>query len=596
MLSTIKKKINDIKLRNKLLISFIFVVFIPVFIVGGFLTNELRQFALKDAKKQASANMERVKERTLEVMNVPLYISNNILFDQRLKQIVNTEYESIYEVVSSYREYNTFQNYRNIYNKEIVNIRFYMENSTLLNDWEIIPVDQQVQNSFWYTTVKEGKGLTSWLYLEDETNNDHKYLSLVRRVDFLEFDTNGVLVININTKALNLILSQESQPTMLVDDQNNIISTNQPDYLGKKLNTMISSKNILDGQTGIFQGNSEGEPTHIFVEAIPLENSLNKVRIVSIIADEDIVGNANRFRRMGVIVAAVSVCVALLLIYYISKLLSNRLIKLSEQINLVGKGNFNTRILIDGEDEIGQLSKQLELMVNNTRKLLNEVYESNRQKTLLERKQNEIKFKMMASQINPHFLFNALESIRMKAHINGEKEISQVVKLLGKLMRNSIEVGTGNVKLNSEMEVVRSYLEIQKFRHGDRLNYQLTIDTLSKNIPIPPLIIQPLVENAVIHGLENNECGGEVCVNTKMIEEGLLVDVTDNGIGISEEKQKAINILLNEQEEKEGIRIGLRNVHQRLQLRYGKITGLTIDSKEGIGTKISFIIPIEEEL
>ncbi|WP_307847792.1 sensor histidine kinase [Metabacillus bambusae] len=596
ILSTIKKKINDIKLRNKLLISFIFVVFIPVFIVGGFLTNELRQFALKDAKKQASANMERVKERTLEVMNVPLYISNNILFDQRLKQIVNTEYESIYEVVSSYREYNTFQNYRNIYNKEIVNIRFYMENSTLLNDWEIIPVDQQVQNSFWYTTVKEGKGLTSWLYLEDETNNDHKYLSLVRRVDFLEFDTNGVLVININTKALNLILSQESQPTMLVDDQNNIISTNQPDYLGKKLNTMISSKNILDGQTGIFQGNSEGEPTHIFVEAIPLENSLNKVRIVSIIADEDIVGNANRFRRMGVIVAAVSVCVALLLIYYISKLLSNRLIKLSEQINLVGKGNFNTRILIDGEDEIGQLSKQLELMVNNTRKLLNEVYESNRQKTLLERKQNEIKFKMMASQINPHFLFNALESIRMKAHINGEKEISQVVKLLGKLMRNSIEVGTGNVKLNSEMEVVRSYLEIQKFRHGDRLNYQLTIDTLSKNIPIPPLIIQPLVENAVIHGLENNECGGEVCVNTKMIEEGLLVDVTDNGIGISEEKQKAINILLNEQEEKEGIRIGLRNVHQRLQLRYGKITGLTIDSKEGIGTKISFIIPIEEEL
>ncbi|WP_338787093.1 sensor histidine kinase [Metabacillus sp. FJAT-53654] len=592
ILSTIMKKINDIKLRNKLLISFIFVVFIPVFIVGGFLTNELRQFALKDAKKQASANMERVKERTLEVMNVPLYISNNILFDQRLKQIVNTKYESIYEVVSSYRDYNTFQSYRNLYNKEIVNIRFYMENSTLLNDWEIIPVDQQIQYSFWYTIAKDGKGLTSWLYLEDETNNDHKYLSLVRRVDFLEYDTSGVLVINVNTKAFNLILSQESQPTMLVDDQNNIISTNQPGYLGKKLNTIINSKKILAGQTGIFQGNSEGQPTHIFVETIPLENSLNKVRIVSIITDEDIVGNANRFRRMGVIVAAISVCVALLLIYYISKLLSNRLIKLSEQISLVGKGNFNTRILIDGEDEIGQLSKQLELMVNNTRKLLNEVYESNRQKTLLERKQNEIKFKMMASQINPHFLFNALESIRMKAHISGEREIAQVVKLLGKLMRNSIEVGTGKVKLNSEMEVVHSYLEIQKFRHGDRLNYEITIDPLSKNIPIPPLIIQPLVENAVIHGLENKESGGEVSVHTKMKEEGLHVVVTDNGIGISEEKQEAICKLLNEQEEKEGIRIGLRNVHQRLQLTYGNITGLAIDSKEGIGTKISFIIPI----
>src|SRR5699024_11966484 len=92
--------------------------------------------------------------------------------------------------------------------------------------------------------------------------------------------------------------------------------------------------------------------------------------------------------------------------------------------------------------------------------------------TILERKQNEIKFKMMASQINPHFLFNALESIRMKAHLNGEQRIAYIVKLLGKLMRNSIEVGTGKVPLIDEIEVVRYYLEIQKFRFADRLSYR----------------------------------------------------------------------------------------------------------------------------
>jgi two-component system, sensor histidine kinase YesM len=280
-----------------------------------------------------------------------------------------------------------------------------------------------------------------------------------------------------------------------------------------------------------------------------------------------------------------------LLIYYISKLLSNRLIILSEQIKQVGNRNFNTRISIDGKDEIGQLSKQLDFMVNNTRKLLNEVYETNKQKTLLERKQNEIKFKMMASQINPHFLFNTLESIRMKAHINGQKEISQVVKLLGKLMRNSIEVGTGKVTLENELNVVQSYLQIQKFRYGDRLTYELQIDPLSKNVPIPPLIIQPIVENAVIHGLENSRSGGHVCVETKASEGGILVNITDNGVGINEKKQKAISKMLNEQSQHDEERIGLKNVHQRLQLTFGEKTGLSIDSKVDVGTKISFFIP-----
>ncbi|WP_054861173.1 HAMP domain-containing protein [Gracilibacillus sp. JCM 18860] len=124
---------------------------------------------------------------------------------------------------------------------------------------------------------------------------------------------------------------------------------------------------------------------------------------------------------MGATVVMISVSVALIIIYYLSKLLSNRLIILTKQINQVAKGNFETSIVIDGNDEIGMLSKQLDVMVSNTRNLLAEVYESNKQKRLLERRQNEIKFKMMASQINPHFLFNCLESIRMEAHYKGGK-------------------------------------------------------------------------------------------------------------------------------------------------------------------------------
>ena len=154
-----------------------------------------------------------------------------------------------------------------------------------------------------------------------------------------------------------------------------------------------------------------------------------------------------------------------------------------------------------------------------------------KQKVELESKQNQIKFKMMASQINPHFLFNALESIRMKAHMKGQSEISNVVRLLGKTMRKNLEAGQRNVTLHNEMDMVRCYLDIQKFRHEDRLKYELLIDPSAEQMPILPLIIQPLVENAVIHGLENREEGGIVRIKAELLDDQVHVEVIDNGLG-----------------------------------------------------------------
>jgi len=594
MLKTIKKKVNDLNIRHKLTISFILVVFIPIIIVGGYLTNELRQLALADAEDQTFQNMERVKERVIEVLNVPIYVSNNILHDEDLKDIVNADYQTIYDVVAAYRDYYVFSNYLRIYD-EITNIRFYMENPALLNNWQIIPPTNQIKNSIWYSTVKEGNGLTYWFYIEDETNRQQKFLSLVRKINFFDYQTSGVLVINVNTKQLNSVLSQESRPTMIVDEQNQIITSNQHDHHGKKLTEIVDYESPVNGSTGTIQGSIEGESTRIYIDEIPMEDSLNQLKVVSFISEESIAESAKTFSKIGFTVILISVSISLLFIYYLSKFLSNRILTLNEQVREVGKGNFNTKITIDGADEVGQVATQLQLMVDNTNQLLHKVHQSNERATLLERKQNQIKFKMMASQINPHFLFNALESIRMKAHLNGEKEISRIVKLLGKLMRNSIEVGTGKVKLIDEVEVVRYYLEIQKFRYVDRLSYELNIDSTTYNVFIPPLIIQPLVENAVIHALENSEDHVEVAVKANKVSEGLLIEVLDTGFGISKEKRIEINQSLNGSDEKEGDRIGLKNVHQRLQLLYGEKSGLRIKSELGTGTKVSFLIPTRRD-
>lgn len=565
-------------------------MFIPIVIVGGYLTNELRKQALEEAKDQTLLNMERVKKRTIELLNVPVYVSNNVLLDKDLKELVNADYQTIYDVVAAYHDYNVFSDYRRIFD-EITNIRLYMENPTLLNNWEIIPSSPQVKNTIWYSTVKNGKGLSYWFYMEDETNRQQKYLSLVRKIDFFDYETSAVLVINVNMEHLNSVLSQESTPTMIVDERNRIITSNQHGYHGKNLSDIVDTEYAMNGSMSTFQGNVGGERTQIYMDEIPIEDSLNQLKVVSFIPEKSIAESANYFSKIGLIVILISLSISLLFIYYLSKLLSNRILSLNKQVREVGKGNFDIEIMIDGADEVGQLAAQLQLMIDNTNQLLHQVHQSNEKTTLLERKQNEIKFKMMASQINPHFLFNALESIRMKAHLNGEKKIAQIVKLLGKLMRNSIEVGTGKVKLISEIEVVRYYLEIQKFRFEDRLSYELDIDFVAYHVLIPPLIIQPLVENAVIHALEDSEDEVEVTVKVKKIDEGVLIEVLDSGYGISEAKKLEINQSLNESDEDEGGRIGLKNVHQRLKLLYGEKSGLRIKSELGIGTEVSFLIP-----
>lgn len=178
--------------------------------------------------------MERVKERTLEVLKVPVYLADNISIDKRFIQLVNKEYQSVYDVVDAYWQYDTLKYYQDMYSSEISNIRFYMDNPTLLNNWEIIPVSKELKGKDWYQHAMSKDPTPHWLYLKDETKNNYYYLSLVRKITSSEFDTNGLLVINVNTKTLNRILSQESEPILLVDEKNHVIATNQKEFRGKK--------------------------------------------------------------------------------------------------------------------------------------------------------------------------------------------------------------------------------------------------------------------------------------------------------------------------------------------------------------------------
>ncbi len=583
-------RFKNMKIMHKMTLAFLLVVFIPTTFVGFFLTFKFRQAALENATLEVNNSVNRISKLTADILKVPDDISSYLLFDTRLEEVVNTRYNSVLDTVHAYNNYLDIKQYLQIYSTQIENIRLYIYNPTLLDNWCYIQPDENIKKTFWYKNAMDAVRFSLWYYFDDETKNNQKYLSLVRRIRFTTYNTNGVLVISLNRDYLCSMLSQEPFQVFIVDDNENIVATNQSDYLGKTLYDNRYTAVLSGKGAGTFEREIEGKSYRIITEELESPSSINGLKIISVFSIDNIVAQSNQILIQGLIITVFSALASGVLIYIVSYLLSKRIMKLSRHIRQVTKGDLDTKFVISGNDEAGQLSAQFNSMVESIKLLISEVKESNIQKNQLQIKQNELRLKMMASQIDPHFLFNALESIRMKALINGENEVSHITKVLGKLMRKKLEIHSREIPLRNELDMVRCYLEIEKYRYDERLDYEMAIDPESEKITVPALLIQPLVENAVHHGLANVDGKCLVSIKTEILENELHVWVNDNGEGMSEEKLKTVVLQLDEADTQED-HIGLNNVNMRIKLTYGEKYGLNITSRLHEGTQIHFFLP-----
>ncbi|WP_318627626.1 sensor histidine kinase [Paenibacillus polymyxa] len=584
------RMMNDMKLRKKMTLTFISVAVLPLLLCGLFLTGRLREIVIKNAFMQASNNVERVRNRTGELIKVPLDISYRLTNDSRMKMVASQKYNSYLEVIQAYRGYTDIRDYLQLY-KEISGIRVYVANPGALNNWEFIQPDDTITTADWYKEAIDQKGLAGWDLIKDERDGSD-YLSLIRSFSVDSLGRKGVLVMNVNKRQLNSILEQESFPTLIVDNRNQIVASNEVKLFGKNLSEIHADENILFNQEGSYNTFINGKASKVVIANLIPQNSWNGLRVISIFSVSEITRDANQVIWLGGIVITASLMFAVLLIYASASLLSRRLLRLSKHMTKVGAGSWETFLHIDGKDEVGILSRQFNALVSSVNNLVQEVQETNRQKNLVEQRQNEIKFKMLASQINPHFLFNSLESIRMEAHIRKQDDIAEAVWQLSTMLRSSLEAGNDKIPLRKELERVSCYLDLQKFRYEDRLNYRLTVDPNLEEMLVPPLIIQPLVENSIVHGLDNRAEGAVIEVKVKEILEGVRVMVRDNGAGFTADRlalvREELAASLHEQEVQ---RIGLRNVNDRLVLLYGASSALKIESEPGKGTCIQFFIP-----
>lgn len=585
--------IDNIRVRYKLLGLYIAVILVPIVFVGLYLNYGMREVVLNNTLNETNANIDKLEMRLNAIFDRATSISDLIYINEDIETLINKEYQSNKEVYQAYNKYPIFDEYLKYYN-EIETIRFYMTKDMITNSL-FVYANQKVRNEEWYKQAVDKKGRISWIYKTDLWTKE-SYLTLSRAV----YDSNnrllGVLNIYISPDVINEVFKNEVYDAFITLDNEVIVHNKDSSEIGKEAVLLKKEKNLAEETSYIIDTEYMDEQVKIYVRSFQPKKSLdNSIQVSAIIPVKEVVSEADNVLIKGFAIIIGCVLMSLTLLILFIRSFDRRINVLKQAMNKVSKGDFNITENIAGKDEIGEVYRELNITINSIKKLINEVYIHRINEETYKRKQKESEFKMLSSQINPHFLYNTLEMIRMKAVINKDTDVANIVKLLSKVMRSSLETTDRPIPLETELDLVKTYLQIQKLRFGDKIGYDIKVESNINDYYVFPLLLQPIVENSVIHGIESKEGKGEITIHLFEIENHLVLKVADNGIGIEETKLKCIMEQLNHSEEVDDTatnRIGLFNVHQRIKLHYGDRYGVHIESNKNKGTAVTLYLPI----
>ncbi|MDC7238689.1 MAG: histidine kinase [Sphaerochaetaceae bacterium] len=289
--------------------------------------------------------------------------------------------------------------------------------------------------------------------------------------------------------------------------------------------------------------------------------------------------------------------ISIILIYIIGYFISRRIAlgveNLSTGFKKIGYGNLNTELKVIDHDEIGEMTSLFNIMTKEIRRLITEVKKQEELKTEAMIKQMDFQYKALQTQINPHFLYNSLEIINSKAKIEGVYSISEVVCTLSRLLRVAMDTSEKFVSLADELSYIQDYLEIYRLTHSGETFLDINIDTSLLKVQIPKLILQPIVENALIHGFSSLETERKIIIDVFSDSNILYIQIEDNGKGMNKEKIATLQENLKSQNETSD-NIGLSSVYRRLKILYENDCDLSFFSEENNGTVITLQLPIKE--
>lgn len=471
-----------------------------------------------------------------------------------------------------------------------------------------------IKNSPYFEKVLAADGKMIWSSpLNMEKGNDDHYIIAARTVN--DLDTGEVLgVFGILTKVeridkiINLGLDINQNPNwddnyaLVIDDNKIIIACPIKEKIGQRITEIMDQPQLLDAllsNTKVqdsFYTWIDGREYWLTGEQVAGSNwyLLNLAATSFLYKESKFVGLITLF--VGVAFTTLAVLISLLFTFNITKPLKT----LIGTMSVVEKGDLSVRFKVKQHDEIGRLGKSFNKMINKLDNLVNIVYASQLKEKEVELqllqaqiRKREIELETLQAQINPHFIYNTLESLRRMADLNGDHDTSNMMLILGKLLRYTVRIGNQAVNILDEMEYLRNYLTLQNLRFKNKFKLEIELDPELHDLKIINLVFQPLIENSIYHGLESKPGLGIIRITGKCHAHGTYFEVADNGVGIDPEQLAQINRRINSPNiaENHAKSIGLKNVNERIKLYYGNEYGIKIFSKPGEGTVVRIELP-----
>jgi two-component system sensor histidine kinase YesM len=283
------------------------------------------------------------------------------------------------------------------------------------------------------------------------------------------------------------------------------------------------------------------------------------------------------------IVFAVSIIISLVFSLYISRMLTKPVAQLFEACKKIEKGDMSFRVDIHSGDEMGQLGSTFNL-------IMDEINAHFKRELVEQTRQNELKLEILRAQINPHFLYNTLDSIKFLATLQENHNIATMSSSLINLLKFNLSSSTVTT-LKEEVESVSNYVDIQKYRYGDVFEFITSIDKETESCVISRFVLQPLVENCLIHGFDGTESGGTIIVRSSFEDDRLCLAVIDNGSGLDDE---TMDRLLDRRDGRDNpySKIGVSNIRERIRLQFGEAATLSYTVRDGGGTIAMLCFPV----
>lgn len=390
----------------------------------------------------------------------------------------------------------------------------------------------------------------------------------------------GIFFIDLNYKLLRDLCEQNSlglnSYVFIIDQAGNIIYHPKQQLLFRNLTTERIEE-VLRCEQDYFVA-QEGEEGKLYTISKSEETGWSVVGVVSL---SSLMPHWKETQTTYLLIAVFLILSGILLAFLLAGAITRPLKTLAESMQEVEKRDFKGASM--GRipyREIGALHNAFNVMTTRIHQLMAENVEEQRQKRKSE-------LKALRSQINPHFLYNTLDSIIWMAEGGKNKEVVMMTSSLARLLRQSISNDEEMIPLAKEIDYTRSYLTIQKMRYKDKLEFSMEVDPQIQNERVVNLILQPIVENAIYHGIKPKGDKGMIRIRGALVGDDIVLEVIDNGVGISREELEHIFDRSRERENEKGSGVGIHNVQMRIKLYYGERYGLSFESKEGEGTKVT---------